>query len=273
VDPVLNAVLRGLGTLSSYLRGQLVRLTASDETLAKYNEALAEAEVAVAQMQSDSGTSSQVRSPAGTVPDAASLTNAPPSASAVLVAFETAAASKSDGGLLSASELPSALQRLGIVHNPAESKKLLLHYDADGNASLDLSEFHRLVLVESAFASARSTCNPYTTTLHAINSGIIKLGKLTHATKVYRGVGGMTLPPAFWQKNEFGVMGGCENAFMSTTTNRSVATGYASGYGMGLVFEIKQGMIDRGADISWLSFYPHEKEILFGPLTVRDARG
>ena len=27
------------------------------------------------------------------------------------------------------------------------------------------------------------------------------------------------------------------------------------------------GMTDRGADISWLSQYPHEAEVLFGPLT------
>ena len=26
-------------------------------------------------------------------------------------------------------------------------------------------------------------------------------------------------------------------------------------------------MVNRGADISWLSQYPHEAEILFGPLT------
>ena len=34
-------------------------------------------------------------------------------------------------------------------------------------------------------------------------------------------------------------------------------------------------MVNRGADISWLSQYPHEKEILFGPLTgieVLDTR-
>ena len=35
----------------------------------------------------------------------------------------------------------------------------------------------------------------------------------------------------------------------------------------GIVYEIQMGMIDRGADISWLSQYPHEKEILFAPLT------
>ena len=35
-----------------------------------------------------------------------------------------------------------------------------------------------------------------------------------------------------------------------------------------IVFEIKMGMIDRGADISWLSQYPHEEERLFPPLTA-----
>ena len=30
-----------------------------------------------------------------------------------------------------------------------------------------------------------------------------------------------------------------------------------------IVFEVKQGMVDRGADVAWLSQYPHEKEITF----------
>ena len=55
---------------------------------------------------------------------------------------------------------------------------------------------------------------------------------------------------------------------MSTTTNREVAAHYAAGGGKaGLLFEIQMGIIDRGAEISWLSQYPHEKEILFAPLT------
>ena len=48
---------------------------------------------------------------------------------------------------------------------------------------------------------------------------------------------------------------------------------YASGGGAGVVFEIQQGMIDRGADLSFLSQYPHEKEILFAPLTGLEVRG
>lgn len=84
-------------------------------------------------------------------------------------------------------------------------------------------------------------------------------------------------------------------AFMSTTTDGRVAMQYAASGGTGIVFEIQQGapvphsrlvhrhlsthrpplrrprthagMVDRGADIWWLSQYPHEREILFGPLT------
>eukprot|EP00966_Prymnesium_polylepis_P296699 6854237-Prymnesium_polylepis.3 len=83
-----------------------------------------------------------------------------------------------------------------------------------------------------------------------------------------------------------------EPAFMSTTLDENVAMGYAGAdrSRMGLVIEVQQGMVNRGADISWLSQYPHEKvsrdwlhllalsenvastrprcqEILFGPLT------
>jgi len=35
---------------------------------------------------------------------------------------------------------------------------------------------------------------------------------------------------------------------------------YASGSDVGIVLAIRQGMVNRGADISWLSQYPHEKE-------------
>ena len=44
--------------------------------------------------------------------------------------------------------------------------------------------------------------NTYTTTIHAINSAVVKLSKLTVATRVFRGVGGMSLPEQFWKDNE-----------------------------------------------------------------------
>ena len=74
------------------------------------------------------------------------------------------------------------------------------------------------------------------------------------------------LAHSFWKPNEYNVRGGVEAGFMSTTTNRAVAIGYAGGLdasGAGqtpMVFEYEQGMIDRGAELDWLSQYPHEKE-------------
>ena len=78
------------------------------------------------------------------------------------------------------------------------------------------------------FEAALAHANLYTTTLHAINSCVVKSGKLTRATKVYRGISGMALPRTFWHQNRFGVRGGVENGFMSTTTKRDVAMGYAT---------------------------------------------
>ena len=62
---------------------------------------------------------------------------------------------------------------------------------------------------------------------------------------------------------------------MSTTLERNVAMGYAAGdpTRMGIVMEVQQGMVNRGASISDLSQYPHEREILFGPLTGIEVLG
>ena len=116
----------------------------------------------------------------------------------------------------------------------------------------------------ATYAQVRTVLNTYTTTLHAINSSIVKLSKLTVACKVYRGVSGRMLPEQFWRANAFNVKGGIDSAFMSTTCDKEVAMSYAAGApsGAGFIFEIQQGMVDRGADISFLSQYPHEEEIL-----------
>jgi hypothetical protein len=50
----------------------------------------------------------------------------------------------------------------------------------------------------------------YETTLHSINSAVLKLSKLTFATKVYRGSQGTTLPTRFHEADEFNVRGGVE---------------------------------------------------------------
>jgi hypothetical protein len=69
---------------------------------------------------------------------------------------------------------------------------------------------------------ALTELNKYATTLHGINSAVIKLGKLTLATRVYRGVAGMALPKEFWKPNQYGVRGGveCARVALSRTHQR-----------------------------------------------------
>ena len=53
-----------------------------------------------------------------------------------------------------------------------------------------------------ALDEAMRSLNKYATTLHGINSSIIKLGKLTKAQPVYRGLSWRILPDQFWSPNE-----------------------------------------------------------------------
>ena len=67
-------------------------------------------------------------------------------------------------------------------------------------------------------------------------------GKLTCAATVYRGVSGL-LPDQFWTPNHWGVRGGVENGFMSTTLDREVAMNYAaSSGGASVVYQIRMGI-------------------------------
>ena len=119
--------------------------------------------------------------------------------------------------------------------------------------------------------------NDYVTTIHATNSCVLKLSKLTKAGKVWRGIKDATLPKEFWVPNEMGVRGGIEYGFSSTTVDREQAMMYAQGStdkkdgDASTIFEMQMGMVDRGADLTWLSQYPHEREVLLPPLTGIEA--
>ena len=69
-----------------------------------------------------------------------------------------------------------------------------------------------------------------------------------------------------------GVRGGVEYGFSSTTTEREQAVAYASGKAS-TILELEMSMADRGADISWLSQYPHEKETLLPPFMGLQVSG
>ena len=119
--------------------------------------------------------------------------------------------------------------------------------------------------------------NKYETTIFCIMSGVTKLSRVARIPAsrcVFRGLGGMILPEEFWRVKRDGFRGGIEWGLMSTTTNKRVAMQYSGlDKQRGTVFEISVGRVDMGADLSWLSQYPGEEEILFPPLTCLEVVG
>ena len=121
------------------------------------------------------------------------------------------------------------------------------------------------MLVQKCEALTRG--NRYATSIHAVTSCVLKLAKVTKACKVYRGLKDAQLPEAFFKPNKYGVRGGIEFGFTSTSKSRDEALSYAVDMGGApTIFEMQTGMVDRGASISVLSQYPWEEEILFAPL-------
>jgi hypothetical protein len=116
--------------------------------------------------------------------------------------------------------------------------------------------------------------NRYCTTIHAINSAIVKLSKLGEAQTVYRGVTAASLPSWLWDGGEAEdgdspERGGVEFGFLSATADANQALRYARDAPEGssgarrMVLELTTGLLTRGADLSWISQYPHERECAF----------
>ena len=110
----------------------------------------------------------------------------------------------------------------------------------------------------------------------------VLLGQLSKPGDVYRGLSGREMPKAFTEDpyggNEFhdkgktgelacgGYRGGTEFGFMSTTTNRDQADKYAGQQTPSTILQLSATGC-YGADLSWLSQYPEEKEITYPPFT------
>mmetsp|Transcript_24508 Transcript_24508/g.33793 ORF Transcript_24508/g.33793 Transcript_24508/m.33793 type:complete len:154 (+) Transcript_24508:24-485(+) len=109
---------------------------------------------------------------------------------------------------------------------------------------------------------------PLAATTYCIYTGLKKMravnfrpGMFEQGMFLWRGMQNLVLP------KDFHVDGGSELACVSTSKSVEVVGKYASS-DTPLIFKIKVASpMDLGADISWLSIYPGEEEILYPPLT------
>ena len=110
--------------------------------------------------------------------------------------------------------------------------------------------------------------NKYVTTVHCINSAILKLSRATPLNPrfVYRGSSKMQLPIEFAAKDRLGRMSIVEMGFLSLTGARHVAMQYAAGGDLSMVLKVERGDRSSGAFIGGLSFYCEEEEVVFPPL-------
>ena len=87
----------------------------------------------------------------------------------------------------------------------------------------------------------------YATTIHAINSAIVKLAPLTVAAPVFRGIAGMRLPDTFFERDSMGLMTGteCARAHRLTRTRRHALTQVHGVRGAGLASRRRRATATR----------------------------
>ena len=113
--------------------------------------------------------------------------------------------------------------------------------------------------------------HPLPAILENIVKGLVALrpgkdGTETETKILWRGLSNVELRSDF--------RGGTENALMSTSTKFEVALQYAVKLGQpnNILFRIVTlNNVQRGADVTWLSMFPTESEVLFPPFTFLQA--
>ena len=120
---------------------------------------------------------------------------------------------------------------------------------------------------------ARSHQFTYARTVHHLSCGLRKLARVnTNFARVFRGLRG-ELPEAFWLRDAFGMVTATDFGFMSTSLDLAVSESFLPESGKCVMWEIEcSPETDEGfhsaADVSVLSQYPAEREMLFPPLTM-----
>ncbi len=116
----------------------------------------------------------------------------------------------------------------------------------------------------------------FAATCRLIASAVRKLAAAAPAeevgTQLYRGVRG-ELKKSFWNADSYGMIYACDFAFMSTSRQRETPIAYMDGTGPNVLWRLQcraesDAAYHRGADISMLSQYAGEREVLFPPCTM-----
>ena len=117
--------------------------------------------------------------------------------------------------------------------------------------------------------------NKYVTTIHCINSAVIKLSRVSQLTprSVWRGSKNMKLPLELAGRDHLGRQGIVEMGFLSLTTNRDMAIEYAAGDALSTVLHVTRGDRSSGAVIAAFSQYIEEEEVLISPLCYLERTG
>ena len=109
-----------------------------------------------------------------------------------------------------------------------------------------------------------------------ISSAIRKLARFStqeeRTRTLWRGITG-ELPHTFWQADQAGLLCVTDLGLMSTSTARTTPVHYMSATSANVLWEVRAGAEDDsgfhcGADVSLLSQFAGEEEVLFPPLTM-----
>jgi hypothetical protein len=103
---------------------------------------------------------------------------------------------------------------------------------------------------------------PFRACVQSARKGVLTFQAIKRPTDTtFRGVTGF-LPAHFGQERI-----GMDYAFFSTSVDRGIGREFAGSAAISVLFEVKYVAGCPGADISMLSLYPGEKEVLFAPCT------
>ena len=85
------------------------------------------------------------------------------------------------------------------------------------------------------------------------------------------------LPKGFWLPDDQGLVCATDTAFMSTSRNRQTPVGFMTEGGPNLLWQLQpkkesDAAFHRGADISMLSQFSEEEEVLFPPYTMLNVQ-